>query len=140
MNTRSSGFTLIEILLIFSIMSILAAIILPSVAKSRSRAYDVNALNCARNLITGQVQYREEHRQYATHIDDLDPKITAACRETQVEALSTARSGPNQVGNGSIDADGNRFAFTAWHLRGSRAYEVGNGNANQITTTPGGFP
>ncbi|MDR6218713.1 type II secretion system protein [Deinococcus soli (ex Cha et al. 2016)] len=47
---RTSGFTLIELLVVIAVIGILAAVLISNVNSARARAYDTQALSCAREL------------------------------------------------------------------------------------------
>jgi prepilin-type N-terminal cleavage/methylation domain-containing protein/prepilin-type processing-associated H-X9-DG protein len=58
---RRTGFTLIELLVVIAIIAILAAILFPVFAKAREKARQTACLSNARQLVTGLMQYVQDH-------------------------------------------------------------------------------
>jgi prepilin-type N-terminal cleavage/methylation domain-containing protein/prepilin-type processing-associated H-X9-DG protein len=58
---RTSAFTLVEMLVVTAVIAILAAILLPTLAKSKSRAQAVFCLNNTKQLTLGWVMYADDH-------------------------------------------------------------------------------
>jgi prepilin-type N-terminal cleavage/methylation domain-containing protein/prepilin-type processing-associated H-X9-DG protein len=55
------GFTLLELLVVIAIVSVLAAIILPALARAKSRAQGTFCLNNTRQLVLAWMTYGDEH-------------------------------------------------------------------------------
>ena len=61
-NPRAhTGFTLIELLVVIAITAILAALLLPALAKTRARAQTISCLNNTRQLILAWQLYGSDH-------------------------------------------------------------------------------
>jgi len=60
-NGRWDGFTLIELLVVIAVIAILAALLLPALARARDRAYAIACLNNTRQLAIAWVLYADEH-------------------------------------------------------------------------------
>lgn len=58
---RASGFSLVELLVVLAVIGILAGILLPTLAKSRSRAQTIICLNNTRQLTLAWMMYSEDH-------------------------------------------------------------------------------
>ena len=61
---RRSGFTLVELLVVIAIIAVLAAILLPVLARARERARGALCLNNTKQLILAWELYADEHDQF----------------------------------------------------------------------------
>lgn len=76
MATRNdSGFTLLELLVVVSIVGILASLAIPQYASYRARSYDSIVESQLRHIATGQEAYFAGHTSYTADIGELEGMV-----------------------------------------------------------------
>jgi len=94
-ESRQCGFTLIELLVVIAIIAILAAMLLPTLAKAKDKARRVGCLNNMKQIGTGTMMYA----------DDYNGDFTADTRNPYVPGVRTIADDdvnylyPRYVGN-----------------------------------------
>ncbi len=78
---RATGFTLIELMMVVTVIAIVIAIALPGIGNARMAANEASAISSMRALFTSNIQYRTRFGAYAAAMNDLftqgyiDPSI-----------------------------------------------------------------
>ena len=108
-RTRERGFTLLELLVVTSIIGLLASIALPRYASVRARGYDSIVQAAVRHVATGQEGYYTTNQTYTTNLGDLEGMVL----EPDVTISVTAGNSGNIV---------NSFLVTATHPQAAHSY------------------
>jgi type IV pilus assembly protein PilA len=119
-NARTDGFTLIEILIVISILSILITISIFNIGTYRKRPNDVAALQCGKAIVTAQVTYRSDHPAYATSVNDLGIDVTRPCTDIEVDARTPTSNATS--GAGTITGTPDDYAFQVWSTKGLNVF------------------
>src|SRR5437764_7213284 len=61
---KHKGFTLIELLVVIAIIAILASLLLPALAKAKTKAQGIYCLNNTHQLMLAMIQYTHDHNDF----------------------------------------------------------------------------
>jgi len=77
-SRRERGFSLVELLIVITVIMILAAIAVPSVIKQIMSAHELAAVAEIQSINKGQLQYYSTYGRYATSLTELGPPASGA--------------------------------------------------------------
>lgn len=119
----SSGFTLVELLIVIAIIGILSAVLIPNLLNARARAFDVKAQNCLKAISTNQHAIAADYPfEYDVAFDPKSNQYTAnLCSDLTFT-----------VDNVTADF----FEYEASHPKGRSTYRVSVGTSVQWVSTP----
>lgn len=138
MNRMQSAFTLIELLIVVSIIAILAAIAVPNFLEARVRANNSRAVSDMRTITTGLESYRIDNNEYppgwievGNPINDsgaivglIEPKeARLKPLTTPISYLSTIPRDPFLKG---VQTDERQTAYSYWHPEHADAHRIDN--------------
>jgi len=116
-----SGFTLLEVLVVLTVLGVLAAFAIPSFLGARRRAYDAAAIAYLRQAVAADEVYASEHGGYAT---DRRALMTAGLRAPLPQLDLVVLEG------------GERYCLMVRHRWGTRWYAASTGRGLYATARP----
>jgi type II secretion system protein G len=91
-TNRSSGFTLVELLIVVVVIGILAAMAIPKFQSTKGKAYLASVKSDLKNLSTAEESYFYDHRTYSTDLDSLKAVSSHGVVLTVVNATASGWS------------------------------------------------
>jgi prepilin-type N-terminal cleavage/methylation domain-containing protein len=98
---NAHGFTLLELLVVTSIVGILASIAIPQYASYRARGFDSIVESQVRHVATGEEAYFASHQTYIDDIDALEGIVLEAGMDITISAGNTGDLGSSFKIHGS---------------------------------------
>ena len=96
------AFTLIELLVVVAIIAILAALLLPVLAKAKMQAWRVKSTSNLRQLQMGGAMYTHDNRGYLLPNAPFNPPISGAQGWIDVSSMSYVEGLGNDIGNTNV--------------------------------------
>lgn len=118
MNKRA--FSLIELLVVVTIIGILAAIALPQFNSFKTRAYDAKAESTLRSIITAEEAYFVDNNTFTTNLNAL-PGFSADADVTASIATATSTN----------------WSGSSYHPTGTQTYCYNSANSTVLSTVSG---
>ncbi len=84
------GFSLVELLIVISIILIIAAIASGPLSRARGTAMEMAAISTVRTLHVAQTQYFAQFHQYAETLTELGPPATGTASERGADLIPAA--------------------------------------------------
>ena len=114
------GFSLIELLVVVSILGILASIAISNYESYRQRAFNARAVSDLRNTISAQEANYVDNETYEANIIDLPGFDVASPAVTLI-----------------LSANGQSWSGSSYHPNGTKTFCYNNGNTNGIVEVIG---
>jgi type IV pilus assembly protein PilA len=102
---RQRGFSLIELLIVISIILIIITIAVPRFARAQMYTRETAALQAVKTLHTAQVQFQSQYGRYAASMTELGPPASGAPTPSAADLIG------NDLANG--EKQGYRFIVAA---------------------------
>ena len=102
---RQRGFSLIELLIVISIILILITIAVPRFSRAQMYTRETAALQAVKTLHTAEIQYQSQYGRYAASLTELGPPASGAPTPSSADLIG------NDLANG--EKQGYRFVVAA---------------------------
>jgi type IV pilus assembly protein PilA len=90
---RRRGFSLIELLIVISIILIIITVAVPKFQKAQMGARELGAIKAIQTLHQAQVQYQSQFGRYATSLQELGPPASGPATPSAADLIGNDLSG-----------------------------------------------
>ena len=116
-NQSRTGLTLIELLIVITIVGILAVVLVPNLLVARSRGYDAAAMSCLKEIATRQEAERTQSP--FDYVAGMDYSGITSCQGVTLD---------------EVNVGSDEYHFTGIHTNGATLYQVTEGTP--VTVVP----
>lgn len=97
-TNRRRGFSLIEMLIVVSIILIIITFAVPKFLKATMGARELGAIKAIQTIHQGEVQYMSEFGKYANSLQELGPPASGAATPSAADLIGNDLSGGEKSG------------------------------------------
>jgi type IV pilus assembly protein PilA len=95
---RSSGFSLIEIMIVVAIILVIASIAIPKINAQRMQAHEMAAIRTIQAIHTAQTQYFSQFGHYAATLQELGPPTSGNAGPSAADLIPGDLAAGNKSG------------------------------------------
>src|ERR1700735_408713 len=93
LSNRRRGFSLIEMLIVVSIILIIITFAVPKFLKATMGARELGAIKAIQTIHQGEVQYMSQYSRYATSLQELGPPASGPATPSAADLIGNDLSG-----------------------------------------------
>jgi type IV pilus assembly protein PilA len=113
-SNRRRGFSLIEMLIVVSIILIIITFAVPKFLKAQMTAHDVGAIQAIKTIHQAEVQFQSQYSRYATSLQELGPPASGPATPAAADLIGNDLSGGEKGGyKFTLTANAGGYVITA---------------------------